>query len=158
MLLFFGYPVVPNVMMAFQDYTTRTIYTGETPGVGFRNYIAVVSSSVFEQAMFNTVLFTLASVAGQFAIGLAIAVFFHRHFPLSGLLRSLLLLPWPIPLIVSGAVWRWILDHDHGANCGVDGVDLHDGQTSAPPGVFARCERTSDDVLDQAADGRARRP
>ena len=43
--------------------------------------------------MFNTVLFTLASVAGQFAIGLAIAVF-HRHFPLSGLLPSLLLLPW----------------------------------------------------------------
>ena len=32
MLLFFGYPVVPNVMMAFQDYTTRTFYTGETPG------------------------------------------------------------------------------------------------------------------------------
>ena len=128
LLLFFGYPVVQNVMMAFQDYTTRTFYTGEAPWVGFRNYIAVVSSSVFEQAMFNTVLFTLASVAGQFAIGLAIAVFFHRHFPLSGLLRSLLLLPWLIPLIVSGAVWRWILDQDHGAlNRFLSGLGLVDG-------------------------------
>jgi multiple sugar transport system permease protein len=115
LLLFFGYPVMQNVMMAFQDYTTRTFYTGEAPWIGLRNYIAVVSSTLFEQAMFNTVLFTVGSVAGQFAIGLAIAVFFRRHFPLSGLLRSLLLLPWLIPLVASGAVWRWILDQDHGA-------------------------------------------
>ena len=42
-------------------------------------------------------------------------MFFQRRFPLSGVLRSLLLLPWLIPLIVSGAVWRWILDQDNGA-------------------------------------------
>lgn len=114
MVAFFGYPVVKNVVMGFQHYTTRTFYTGEAPWTGLDNYTAVVSSTVFDKAMLNTVLFTAGSIGGQFLIGLAIAVFFRRRFPLSGLLRSLLLLPWLIPLIVSGAVWRWILDQDSG--------------------------------------------
>jgi multiple sugar transport system permease protein len=115
LLLFFGYPVFQNALMGFQEYTTRSFYTGEAPFVGLDNYVAVISSNVFGTAMLNTVLFTVGSIAGQFVIGLGIAVFFHRRFPLSGVLRSLLLMPWLIPLIVSGAVWRWILDQDNGA-------------------------------------------
>lgn len=115
MLAFFGYPVVKNVVMAFQHYTTSTFYTGEAPWVGFDNYTSVVTSAVFNKALINTVLFTVGSIAGQFVIGLALAVFFRRRFPLSGTLRSLLLLPWLIPLIVSSAVWKWILDMDNGA-------------------------------------------
>lgn len=115
MVAFFGYPIVKNVTMGFQEYTTRTFYTGEAPWVGLANYTEVVSSPVFSKAMLNTVLFTVGSIAGQFAIGLALAVFFRRRFPLNGVLRSLMLLPWLIPLIVSGAVWRWILDKDNGA-------------------------------------------
>jgi len=41
-------------------------------------------------------------------------VFFRRRFPLSNLLRSLLLLPWLLPLIVSSATWRSILEQDSG--------------------------------------------
>jgi multiple sugar transport system permease protein len=115
LLLFFGYPIVQNAVMGFQEYTTRSFSTGEAPWVGLANYAAVLGSQVFNQAFLNTVLFTVGSIAGQFGIGLAIAVFFQRHFPLSRLLRSLLLLPWLVPLIVSGAVWRWILDEDNGA-------------------------------------------
>jgi len=128
MLAFFGYPVAKNFAMAFQKYTTSTFYTGEAPWVGLANYQAVVTSSLFSKAMLNTVLFTVGSIAGQFVIGLALAVFFRRRFPLSGLLRSLLLLPWLIPLIVSGAVWRWILDKDNGAlNRFLDAVHLAPG-------------------------------
>jgi multiple sugar transport system permease protein len=115
MVAFFGYPIVKNFVMGFQEYTTSTFYTGEAPWIGFANYSEVVSSPVFSKAMLNTVLFTVGSIAGQFAIGLALAVFFQRRFPLNRVLRSLVLLPWLIPLIVSGAVWRWILDKDNGA-------------------------------------------
>jgi multiple sugar transport system permease protein len=115
LLLFFGYPVLQNALMSFQEYTTRSFYTGEAPFVGFDNYVTVLSSGLFGTALLNTVLFTVGSIAGQFVIGLGIALYFNRKFPLSGMLRSLLLLPWLIPLIVSGAVWRWILDQDNGA-------------------------------------------
>ena len=114
LLLFFGYPIIKNVTMSLQEYTTKTFYTGEAPFVGLDNYIAVIRSSVFTTALLNTVLFTVGSIIGQFTIGLALAVFFKKRFPLSGVMRSLLLLPWLLPTIVSSAIWKWMLDKDSG--------------------------------------------
>lgn len=115
LVAFFGYPIVKNVLMGFQHYTSSTFFTGVAPWVGLDNYSAVVHSAVFSKAAVNTLLFTVGSIAGQFTIGLAIALYFQKRFPLSGVLRSLLLLPWLIPLIASSAIWRWILDEDNGA-------------------------------------------
>ena len=114
LLLFFGYPLVQNVVMSFQQYTTSTFFTGEAPWVGFANYVTVIKSSLFPTTLINTALFTVGSIIGQFVIGMALALFFTRRFPLSGLLRSLLLLPWLLPLIASTAIWKWMLDQDSG--------------------------------------------
>lgn len=114
LLLFFAAPVIKNVIMGFQNVTTASFYTGEAPWTGLDNYSNVIGSAVFGKALLNTMLFTVGSIAGQFTIGLALALFFRRTFPLSGVLRSLLLLPWLFPLIVSSAIWRWILDQDNG--------------------------------------------
>jgi multiple sugar transport system permease protein len=129
MLAFYGYPVAKNIVMGFQEYTTRTFFTGEAPWVGLDNYATVTSSAVFGKAVTNTVLFTVGSIAGQFTAGLLIALFFHRRFPAAGALRSLVLLPWLIPLIVSGAVWKWILDQDNGAlNRALQALPFVDGR------------------------------
>lgn len=58
-------------------------------GVGLHRYAAIL---------------TVVSLAATFIIGLLLAVFFDKHFRLSGLLRSLMLLPWLLPLIISAAV------------------------------------------------------
>nr|WP_245982006.1 sugar ABC transporter permease [Frondihabitans australicus] len=113
--VFFGYPIVKNIVMSFQDYGTRTFFTGEAPWVGISNYVQVFSSSLFTTSLINTGLFTVGSIVMQFAIGLGLALFFKRNFPLSGFLRGLLLLPWLIPLIASSAIWKWLLDQGSGA-------------------------------------------
>jgi multiple sugar transport system permease protein len=113
-VLFFGYPVIKNVTMSFQDYSTKTFFTGEAPWVGIANYVTIIKSSLFTTTLINTALFTVGSIIGQFVIGLALALFFRRKFPLNNVLRSLLLLPWLLPLIASSAVWKWILDQDSG--------------------------------------------
>ncbi|MFF8997122.1 carbohydrate ABC transporter permease [Streptomyces achromogenes] len=114
LLLFFGYPIVENVVMSFRQYTPATFYTGAAPFVGLRNYAEILASGLFTQTLLTTVLFTAGSVAGQFLLGLALALFFRRSFPLGGLLRSLLLLPWLLPLVVSATTWKWMLDTDDG--------------------------------------------
>ncbi len=113
-LLFYGYPIVRNLTMSFQEFTATTFYTGEAPWVGLDNYRAVLSDPNFSHAMLNTLIFTIASIAGQFTIGMMLAIYFTKKFPLSSTLRSLLLLPWLIPMIVSSTIWRWILDKDSG--------------------------------------------
>ena len=114
MILLFGYPVVKNVIMSLQDYTLKTFFTGKAPWIGITNYAEVVSGQIFTKAMINTALFTAGSILGQFVIGLLLALFFRNKFPLSGILRALLLLPWLLPLIVSSATWRSILEQDSG--------------------------------------------
>ncbi|MET9076113.1 sugar ABC transporter permease [Streptomyces sp. NPDC004232] len=114
LLLFFGYPIVKNVVMSFQQYTTTTFYTGAAPFVGLQNYAKILASDLFAKSLLTTLLFTAGSLCGQFVLGLGFALFFQRRFPLGGVLRSLLLLPWLLPLVVSGATWRWMLDPDTG--------------------------------------------
>ncbi|WP_405000621.1 carbohydrate ABC transporter permease [Kitasatospora cathayae] len=114
LLLFFGYPIADNVVMSFQQYTVTSFYTGDAPFAGLRNYAAVLSSSAFPRTLLTTAVFTAGSVLGQFALGLAFALFFRRRFPLGGVLRSLLLLPWLLPLVASGTTWKWMLDPDTG--------------------------------------------
>jgi multiple sugar transport system permease protein len=114
MIALFGYPVVKNLVMSFQDYTLATFFTGEAPWVGLQNVRAVIDDALFTKALANTALFTAGSIAGQFVIGLLLALFFHKNFPLSGVVRALFLLPWLIPLIVGSAAWRAILEQDSG--------------------------------------------
>ncbi|MEW1778574.1 sugar ABC transporter permease [Streptomyces sp. NPDC086777] len=114
LLLFFGYPIAKNVVMSFQQYTITTFYTGAAPFVGLQNYSKTLASGLFSKALLTTILFTAGSIVGQFTLGLAFALFFQRRFPLNGVLRSVLLLPWLLPLVVSGTAWRWMLDPDTG--------------------------------------------
>ncbi|HEU4547219.1 MAG TPA: sugar ABC transporter permease [Microlunatus sp.] len=114
MIALFGYPVVKNLTMSFQDYSLKTFFTGKAPFVGLENYASVVTDPIFTKALANTAIFTIASIAFQFVIGMLLALFFHKSFPLSGVLRALFLLPWLIPLIVASATWKSILDQDTG--------------------------------------------
>ncbi|GGS50954.1 sugar ABC transporter permease [Streptomyces griseoviridis] len=130
MLLFFGYPLVRNVVMSFQHYTPKTFFTGESPFNGTDNWSNVFQDALFGKALWHTLVFTAGSLLGQFCIGLALAVFFNRRFPLGGVLRSLILLPWLVPMVVSGIVWRRILDQDTGVlNTFLDTVGLGSGHT-----------------------------
>jgi multiple sugar transport system permease protein len=112
--VFYVYPILLNVTMSFQRYTARSFVTGEAPYVGFDNFDRLFSNPDFEVALQNTLVFTLGSLIFQFIIGLALAVFFNQKFPLSGLLRSLFLLPWLAPILVSGAIWVRLYDLDYG--------------------------------------------
>jgi multiple sugar transport system permease protein len=114
LIALFGYPVVKNLVMSFQNYTLRTFINGQAPWVGLENYLTVVTDQLFTKALTNTALFTVGSIVGQFVIGMLLALFFHKNFPLNGVLRALFLLPWLLPLIVGSAAWRAILEQDSG--------------------------------------------
>ncbi len=112
--IFYVLPILLNLIMSFERYTARSFVTGEAPFIGFGNFVRLFSNPDFTVAIQNTVLFTLGSLFFQFVIGLALAVFFNQKFPLSGLLRSLFLLPWLAPILVSGAIWVRLFDLDYG--------------------------------------------
>jgi multiple sugar transport system permease protein len=112
--VFFVYPIIRSVVLSTQDWRFASFVTGEAPFVGLQNYVTVLTDPIFATVAWHTVVFTVVSLAGQFVLGLALAVFFTRRFPLSATFRSLILLPWLLPIIVSATVWRWMFNQDFG--------------------------------------------
>ncbi len=87
--------------------------------VGLGNYLALLKEGVFWQTIGRTVYFTVASVGVELILGLAIAELIHAHPPGWRFLRTSLIVPWAIPTIINGAMWRWIYSADFGALNGV---------------------------------------
>nr|WP_203453447.1 sugar ABC transporter permease [Jiangella aurantiaca] len=112
--IFYAYPLYRNVELSLHDYTPRAFVQGNAEFLGLDNYADVVSSSMFGLALRNTALFVLISIVAQYAVGLALAVFFHRRFRLSAVLRAMFLVPWLLPLIVSASTWSWMLNSENG--------------------------------------------
>ena len=121
LLAFYAYPLYRNLDLSLRNYTVYSFVHGGAPFTGFANYTAVIHDPTFVPALEHTLVFTLVSLAFQFAIGLALAVFFTQHFPLSPILRALFLVPWLLPLIVSASTWAWMLD----SGSGVVNYSLH---------------------------------
>ena len=111
---FYAFPLYRNIDLSIRSYTVASFITGNAPFAGLANYSNIIHSPTFAPALINTAVFVFVSIAFQFAIGLALAVFFFRKFPLSGFLRALFLVPWLLPLLVSASTWSWMLNSDSG--------------------------------------------
>jgi multiple sugar transport system permease protein len=114
LVAFYGWPLYRNIELSLKSYTVESFVSGDAPFVWFQNYINVFESPTFAPALSNTAIFVLVSIAFQFAIGMALAVFFFQHFRLASTLRALFLVPWLLPLIVSASTWAWLLNSDSG--------------------------------------------
>ncbi|MEU5592744.1 sugar ABC transporter permease [Streptomyces sp. NPDC020298] len=114
LVLFYAYPLYRNLDLSLRDYTVRSFVQGDAPFTGLENYQKVFDDPTFAPALVHTVVFTAVCLVSQYAIGLALAVFFNQHFRLSATLRALFLVPWLLPLIVSASTWSWMLNSDSG--------------------------------------------
>lgn len=92
LILFYVAPLLQNISMSLHRYTRRTFVTGGAPFAGLDIYKEVLSSNEFWTTLLHTLIFVVASIAVQYTLGLALAVFFFqpivpsilllkRHFP-----------------------------------------------------------------------------
>jgi multiple sugar transport system permease protein len=114
LLLCYAYPLATSVDLSIRHYTVRSFVHGGAELVWFDNFATVLADPAFGTALRNTVLFTVVSLVFQYALGLALAVFFARDFAFSATLRALFLVPWLLPLIVSASTWAWMLNSEAG--------------------------------------------
>ncbi|MBD3779501.1 MAG: sugar ABC transporter permease [Micrococcales bacterium] len=114
LVVFYAFPLYRNIELSLHDYNVRAFVQGDAEFVGLDIFRDVVGSSTFPVALRNTAIFVVVSLLLQYAIGLALAVFFRTSFRLSAVLRGLFLVPWLLPLIVSASTWSWMLNGDNG--------------------------------------------
>lgn len=85
------------------------------PFVGLSNYLTTFTDRNFLRAARQTAYFTVVSTTAELILGLAVALLVNRDFRGRGLLRGLLIIPWAIPTLVNGLMWRWIYHPQFGS-------------------------------------------
>jgi trehalose/maltose transport system permease protein len=96
------FPILQAVNLSLRQATVAV--TG--PFVGFENYVEMFQNPDFLEGLTNTLIFTIASVALEFFIGLGIALAINRAFRGRGLVRAAVLVPWAFPTVISAVMWR----------------------------------------------------
>jgi multiple sugar transport system permease protein len=113
LLCFIVYPIFYNLLISFQDVTIRNL-VGERSFVGFANYKQVLGDPLFSTSLKNSVIFTSLCIIFQFVIGFAFALFFNKKFPGRNIFRSLMLIAWMLPMIITATLFKWMLAGDFG--------------------------------------------
>lgn len=103
---FLAYPLVLGVWLGFKDAKIGD------PGafIGLENYQYLLTDPIFQLTAFNTALYTTVTVVFKLALGLWLAVILNRKFAGYRFWRSVLLLPYIVPTVLSAFAWWWILD------------------------------------------------
>ncbi len=83
--------------------------------IGLGNYLEMLSDPLFWDTIGRTLYFTVISVGLELVLGLGIAQLIHSKPWGWQFLRISLIIPWAVPTIVNGAMWRWIYNADFGA-------------------------------------------
>ena len=127
LLLVAAWPLMRSITFSLTDASADTIFNGQSEWVGFENYLerrvrnngevrwrGVLVDGDWWNSVWNTVRFSVVSVALETLFGLLIALVLNAEFRGRGLVRAAILIPWAIPTVVSARMWGWMLNDQFG--------------------------------------------
>jgi ABC-type sugar transport system permease subunit len=116
LLIIFGIVLQPILSTLYLSFFEADLGLGRTNiWRGLGNYISLLGDKVFWETIQRTLYFTFVSVGLELVLGIGIASLIHAHPPGWQFLRASLIIPWAVPTIVNGTMWRWIYNADYGA-------------------------------------------
>jgi multiple sugar transport system permease protein len=99
----------PFVLAVYFSLTDKVV--GRLPHfVGLRNFIELFQSRIFLRTARNSFVYTLSAVSLKFILGMGMALVLNQQFRGRNFLRGLYLLPWIVPMAISGVAWIWMYD------------------------------------------------
>ncbi|HDI10978.1 MAG TPA: sugar ABC transporter permease [Candidatus Acetothermia bacterium] len=95
-----GYVSLSNWNKLLPDYTF----------VGFKNFLKLFAHPRFQIDLRNLAVFTALFLTGSLAIGFLLAVLLDRKVKGESIFRTIYLYPMSLSFIVTGVVWRWLMN------------------------------------------------
>jgi multiple sugar transport system permease protein len=114
-LFAFLIPIVYNLILSFEQTSPATISSLFAPFAGIANYKNALVQAVTQSAIIRTFTFTFLSLLFQFVIGFGLALLFNLNFPLRRVARSLVIIPWLLPLLITGFIFKFLFQTEAGA-------------------------------------------
>jgi ABC-type sugar transport system permease subunit len=107
------YPIATLIRSSFSENKLTEPWMAR-PWVGFENYAKALGDNRFWEATFHTFLYIVVTVPGAVVIGLGLALLANQPFKVKWPVRLGLLLPWALPLVFAGLIFRWFFEYQQG--------------------------------------------
>lgn len=107
------FPLIETFLYSLKDMDLSMGNPGSY--VGLSNYVSTLTDRDFWAAAGRTAYFAGVSISIELILGLFIALLLNENFRGKVFLQSIIILPWAIPTIVNGAMWKWIYHSEYGA-------------------------------------------
>ncbi len=114
-ILFIVVPILDSFYRSLLDFKIKNIITG-TAGTwnSFQNYSRILQSGKLGQAVAVNLIFVAAVVILQFILGMSLALILNQKIKGSRFFRSVMMIPWVVPTVISGLVWMWLYQPQYG--------------------------------------------
>lgn len=108
-------PIADSVRMSFTEYKMKNILKG-TPAVwnNFQNYIKLFHNKQFVPTIYRTFSFVTLVVLAQFVLGMVLALILNSNLRGARFIRSVMMMPWVVPTVISALIWLWIFQSQYG--------------------------------------------
>lgn len=115
MIVVFGViiaPIFATLVYSVVDSDLMSSQIGTFRGLDF--YISALSSGEFWGDLWRTMHYTVVSTLIETCMGLLIALLLNESFPGVRFLRAIIIIPWALPTVVSGSLWKLIFNGEYG--------------------------------------------
>jgi multiple sugar transport system permease protein len=121
LLLIVTFLVLPIVSSAILSLTSFDLARPEQgmQFVGLRNYLMILAGKDFRDSLIRTVYFSIVTTVLAIALGLAFALILNQSFRGRRVVRALIIIPWAVPAVINGVMWRFLYSWQVG---GLNGV------------------------------------
>jgi multiple sugar transport system permease protein len=109
------FTLLPFAYAAWTSVHRHVLVLQGRPFVGMRNYRNAIDDPLFGSSLKTTLIFVLVAVPLVTLIGLLVALLLDQRVRGFGVLLVLILLPWSVPTVSAGIMWRLLLHGDFGA-------------------------------------------
>jgi multiple sugar transport system permease protein len=116
LLVILGVTIFPIVYSVIMSLNTVTV-TGSgfsLDGFTFSNYNLLIHSSLWRDALFFTLYYTLVTVVVELILGTCIALVLERLAAGRGWMMALLLIPWSMITVINAELWAYIYNGTYG--------------------------------------------
>ncbi|WNV91995.1 sugar ABC transporter permease [Umezawaea sp. Da 62-37] len=100
-----AWPIIYSLYLSLQRYDLK--FPDKQEFVGLDNYVTVLSSPYWWNAVWVTVVMTVVSVVIELVLGMALALIMHRTLVGRGIVRTSTLIPYGIVTVVAAFSWRY---------------------------------------------------
>jgi len=107
------YPIASLIRESFSHNVLTEPWMAR-PWVGLENFTKAMGDPRFWESSRNTLLYVIFTVPGAVAVGLGLALLANQPFKVKWPVRLGLLLPWALPLVFAGLIFRWFFEYQQG--------------------------------------------